>query len=126
MITVTAEAAGHLRSIAAANEGKLPRLSVAGGGCAGFKYEWDLITKEEIDDMADEVLDLDGGGTLVLDGLSLMYLYGAEIKLNSGLFGTTLEVANPQAQAGCGCGESVNFDMDMVEANMHLGFQLPD
>jgi hypothetical protein len=29
----------------------------------------------------------------------------------------------------CGCGESINFDMEMVEDNMALGtqgFQLPD
>lgn len=127
MIKITPEAENHLKSISDSNDGKWPMLSVLGGGCAGFKYDWKLVTKDDIDEMSDEILELENGVTFVLDGMSLMFLYGTELQLKQDLFGTTLEIVNPQAQAGCGCGESVNFDMEMVEANMmNGGFQLPD
>ena len=126
MIKVTADAQEHLKEISESNDGKWPMLSVLGGGCAGFKYDWKLVTETDIDDMSDEVIELDNGATLVIDGMSLMFLFGTELQLNKSLFGTTLEIVNPQAQAGCGCGESVNFDMDMVEANMNGGFKLPE
>lgn len=124
MIKISPEAEQHLKAIQD-SEGKFPKLSVAGGGCAGFKYVWDLITQEQIDEMADEVITLGNGGTFVLDGYSLMFLYGMELTLNKGVFGTTLEINNPQASAGCGCGESVNFDMDAVAANQD-SFRLPE
>ena len=126
MIKVTADAQEHLKEISESNDGKWPMLGVSGGGCAGFKYDWKLVTEADIDDMSDEVIELDNGATLVIDGMSLMFLFGTELQLNKSLFGTTLEIVNPQAQAGCGCGESVNFDMDMVEANMNGGFKLPE
>ncbi|MDA9302547.1 iron-sulfur cluster assembly accessory protein [bacterium] len=128
MIKITEEAEHHLKGIQDANEGKFPRLGVTGGGCAGFKYDWQLVAEGEIDDMVDEVIPLGNGGTLVLDGMSVMFLFGTELQLSKTLFGTTLEIVNPQAQAGCGCGESVNFDMDLVEANMANpgGFKLPE
>jgi len=126
MIKITPEAEDHLKGIQDANEGKFPRLGIAGGGCAGFKYDWQLVAEDDIDDMSDEIIPLSNGSTLVLDGMSIMYLFGTELQLSKTLFGTTLEIVNPQAQAGCGCGESVNFDMDKVAANMDNDFKLPE
>lgn len=126
MIKITPDAETHLKEISDSNDGKWPMLSVLGGGCAGFKYDWKLVTEDEIDVLSDEIIELSNGTTFVIDAMSLMFLFGTELQLKKDLFGTTLEIVNPQAQAGCGCGESVNFDMDMVEANMNKGFQLPD
>jgi hypothetical protein len=36
-----------------------------------------------------------------------------------------LEVVNPSAASSCGCGESINFDMEKVEANQNA-FKLPE
>jgi len=124
MITVTEAAANHLQAISQSNDGKFPKLGIKGGGCAGFSYEWTLITETEIDDMSDEVIELDNGSTLVVDGMSIMYLFGTTLELKQDLFGTTLEVVNPQAQSACGCGESINFDMDAVADNMNK-FNIP-
>jgi iron-sulfur cluster assembly protein len=124
MIDITTEAADHLKRIQDA-EGKYPRLSVAGGGCAGFKYVWELVAADDVNDMIDEQIELSNGGCLVVDGMSMMYLFGTEISLKTGIFGTVLEINSPTAVAGCGCGESVNFDMDAVAANMDQGFTLP-
>ena len=125
MITVTEQAAEHLKKISDSNDGKHPMLSSKGGGCAGFSYDWGLVTMDEIDDMSDEVVELDNGSTLIVDGMSLMYLFGTTLELKQDLFGTTLEVVNPSAQSSCGCGESINFDMDAVEANM-TKLSIPD
>lgn len=126
MIQVSEKAAEHLKGISDSNDGKIPFLAIKGGGCAGFSYDWQLKTQEELDEYSDEILDLDNGATLALDGMSLMYLYGSTIDLKQDLFGTTLDIQTPAAQSACGCGESVNFDMDMVEANMNQGFNLPN
>ena len=125
MITVTEQAAEHLKKISDSNDGKHPMLSIKGGGCAGFSYDWGLVTMDEIDDMSDEVVELDNGSTLIVDGMSLMYVFGTTLELKQDLFGTTLEVVNPSAQSSCGCGESINFDMDAVEANM-TKLSIPD
>lgn len=125
MIEVTNEAADHLKSISDANDGKLPFLGVKGGGCAGFSYDWQLKTKEELDETADEVLQLYNGSEMVIDGYSVMYLFGSVLDLKKDLFGTTLDIQTPAAQSACGCGESVNFDMDMVSANMG-NFNIPE
>ena len=116
MITVTNDAADHLKSISE-GQSKLIRLGINGGGCAGFSYTWDLIEESDIDQYSDEIIDLENGGKLILDGMSVMYLYGSTVQLKKDVFGTVLEVSTPAAQSACGCGESVSFDMDMIEAN---------
>lgn len=129
MITVTDSAAEHLKSISD-EQGKIIRLGIKGGGCAGFSYTWDLIDKSEIDDSSDEVINLSNGGVLVLDGTSVMYLFGSTVEFKKDVFGAVLDVQTPAAQSACGCGESVNFDMDMVEANQaafdDASFNMPD
>lgn len=122
MITVTEEAKAHLTKVYE-QDGKFPKLGVAGGGCAGFKYVWDTVDAPEEGDIK---IDLNNGAQLIVDSMSLMFLIGTEISLNTGVFGTQLEITNPSAKAGCGCGESINFDMDMVSNNSDLGFQLPN
>ena len=44
-----------------------------GGGCSGFSYDWQLI-EEELDD--DEKFPLDNDHSLLVDGMSLLYLAG--------------------------------------------------
>lgn len=112
MIKVTTDAEQHLTRIYEA-EGKYPKLTIAGGGCAGFQYEWSVVAEEDIDLMSDEVLEL-ANTKFILDGMSLMYLYGSTVDYKTGISGSYLEVISPAAASACGCGESVNFDMDMI------------
>jgi iron-sulfur cluster insertion protein len=116
MIRITEGAEQHLANIYK-NEGKYPKLSISGGGCAGFQYDWSLVAENEIDDMSDEVVDLTGT-KFILDGMSLMYLYGSTIDYKTGIAGSYLEVTSPAASSACGCGESVAFDMDMINDQM--------
>jgi iron-sulfur cluster assembly protein len=121
MITVTEGAKEHLKNIAIDN-GKSPKLGVRGGGCAGFSYDWGLVSDDEV--LKDDETIYFEGGKLVLDGASIMFLFGSTIDLKKNVFGTVLEITTPAAQSSCGCGESINFDMDQVEANS-ASFQLP-
>ena len=81
---------------------KYVRLEVKGGGCAGFKYEWSFDDNKSNDDEFVEYEDF----TLLLDKASLMYLAGMTIEYRKEIFGSFLELKNPNAKSTCGCGES--------------------
>jgi iron-sulfur cluster insertion protein len=77
------------------------RLSVDGGGCAGFSYRFALGEPEE----GDEVASTDGV-SLVVDPVSLDLLQGSEVDYVEELGGASFKVTNPNAASGCGCGSS--------------------
>ena len=77
------------------------RLSVDGGGCAGFSYKFELGEIEEGDSTA-----LTDGVTLVVDPVSLGLLDGSQVDFVEDLGGSAFKVTNPNAASGCGCGTS--------------------
>ena len=87
-------------------------LNIKGGGCAGFEYEWGLLSVEEVEDES-EVLNA-GTGKLVIAPHSLMFLVGTVIDYKKDIMGSMFNIQNPNAQSSCGCGISVNFDMDSI------------
>jgi iron-sulfur cluster assembly protein len=125
MIKVTEKAADHLKGISDSNDNKIPVLGLRGGGCAGFSYEWKLKEESELDNKADHVILMDNGCKMAVDSSSIMFLVGTTLELKQDLMGTMLEVVNPSAASSCGCGESINFDMEKVEANQNA-FKLPE
>lgn len=81
------------------------RTLMKGGGCAGFKYEFEL-SKLESDDVATEV----GNGYLaVIDPFSLMYLTEAKLDFKKELMGESFVINNPSVTTTCGCGVSIGF-----------------
>ena len=111
MIDITIKAQEYLTAIAT-GDNEIVKLALEGGGCSGFQYAWNIIEKDVIDERSDEVMTFDSGGGLVIDGMSLMYLFSSEISLDSSIMGTKLIINNPQVKSACGCGESVNIDTD--------------
>jgi iron-sulfur cluster insertion protein len=111
MIEITNKAQEYLTKIAT-GDNEIVKLALEGGGCSGFQYAWNIIDKDTIDEMSDEVMAFDNDGGLVIDGMSLMYLFGSEISLDVSIMGTKLTINNPQVKSSCGCGESVNIDTD--------------
>ena len=109
MITLTEEADVHLSSIITENNFKAIRLSVKGGGCSGFTYDWEPLEKLETE-KEDIILDLDTGH-LILDGMSVLYLAGMEVDYKKDLFGQRLMVENPNVKYMCGCGESFHVEL---------------
>ena len=80
-------------------------LAVLGGGCAGFKYDWQLIKNKEEVSKDDATVEWEGG-RFVVDEISLLYVSGTTIDWKEELFGSQFTVENPNATSGCGCGES--------------------
>jgi iron-sulfur cluster insertion protein len=78
------------------------RISVSGGGCSGFQYDFALDQHDEDGDVAIER----DGARVVIDGMSLMYMLGCEVDYVEDLTGSYFRVTNPNATASCGCGNS--------------------
>jgi iron-sulfur cluster assembly accessory protein len=102
-IALTPAAAARVAAIAA-RQGKTPilRLSVEGGGCAGFQYRFGLADQIEPDDRSTS----QDGVTLVVDEISLDLVRGSAVDFVESLGGAAFQVTNPNAASGCGCGTS--------------------
>ena len=102
--TVTERAFARLAEIGAAKDGKALRVAVEGGGCSGFQYEIDLDTK------SDDDLVLEGQGeSVIVDSISLPFLYNATIDFSEELIGARFVINNPNATSSCGCGTSFSI-----------------
>jgi iron-sulfur cluster insertion protein len=101
-IQLTAAAAKRVAAIAA-RQHKAPilRLSVDGGGCAGFTYKFELGEVEEGDAVAETE-----GVQLIVDPVSLDLVEGSAVDFVEDLGGSAFRVTNPNAASGCGCGSS--------------------
>lgn len=91
------------RILAKEPEGTVLRISVAGGGCSGFQYEYNLVQEKPASD--DTVL-AKGDATVLIDAMSLEFMGGAEIDFVDDLIGQAFQIKNPNAVASCGCGTS--------------------
>jgi iron-sulfur cluster assembly protein len=107
MITISDKALNHLLELMV-NQGITPdthhlRVGVIGGGCSGLSYKMDF---DDVMDITDEIVELDGGLKVAIDRKSLLYLFGTELDYSDGLNGKGFTWANPSASRTCGCGES--------------------
>lgn len=103
-LTVSDAALGRIRELIheEANPALKLRVSVEGGGCSGFQYDFRFDDTQAEDDF---VLDRDGVGLLV-DPLSMQFLEGAEVDYVEKLAGAHFVIRNPNAKTTCGCGSS--------------------
>lgn len=102
-VLVTDRAAARIKEILAdeAPDTKL-RVSVLGGGCSGFSYDFGFDVTAQPDDL---VIARDGA-TVLIDPVSLPYLAGSQIDFVDELIGSAFKITNPNATASCGCGTS--------------------
>ncbi len=102
-IALTPAAAARVAAIAE-RQGKAPilRLSVEGGGCAGFSYRFGLADEVESDDLVAG----ESGVTLVVDPMTHDLVKGGAVDYVESLGGAAFQVRNPNAASGCGCGSS--------------------
>ena len=84
-------------------EGTVLRISVAGGGCSGFQYEYNLVQEKP---GSDDVVLQTGDATVLIDQMSLEFMGGSEIDFVDDLIGQAFQIRNPNAVASCGCGTS--------------------
>lgn len=105
-VKVTERAARRIAEILASEPaGTAFRVGVAGGGCSGFQYTFDLVTEREPDDLVIE----SESATVLIDAVSLPYMAGSTIDYVNDLIGASFQVKNPQATAACGCGTSFSI-----------------
>jgi iron-sulfur cluster insertion protein len=102
-IILTASAAKRIKVLnAQAGTDKMFRVTVNGGGCSGFQYEFNLD-----DQLADDDLTFERDGSiLVTDETSLDLIAGSEVDFVDDLMGAYFQVRNPNAVSSCGCGTS--------------------
>ena len=81
------------------------RISVTGGGCAGFQYGFSLDDKLEGNDL---VLKNENA-IIVIDNLSADLLFGAEVDWIESLEGNHFSIGIPHATASCSCGSSFSI-----------------
>ena len=102
-IALTPAAAARVAAIAE-RQGKpaILRLSVEGGGCAGFSYRFGLAESIEQGDLSAQ----QDGVTLVVDEMTHDLVRGGAVDFVESLGGAHFQVTNPNAASGCGCGSS--------------------
>ena len=105
-VELTPSAAARVAAIAS-KQGKpaILRLSVDGGGCAGFQYKFGLADAVESDDTIAE----QDGVRLVVDSVSLDLVRGSAVDFVENMGGASFRVTNPNAASGCGCGTSFSI-----------------
>ena len=77
---------------------KFFRISVKGGGCSGFKYDFSFDNKTSDDDII--------FGKAIIDKSSLDIISGSIIDFKIEMIGESFVIENPQASSSCGCGLS--------------------
>ena len=77
---------------------KFFRISVKGGGCSGFKYDFSFDNKINNKDIV--------FGKAVIDSTSLDIISGSTIDFKKEMIGESFVINNPKASSSCGCGLS--------------------
>ena len=74
------------------------RITVQGGGCSGFKYNFSFDNNIEKDDIVFK--------KTIIDKASLEIINGSVIDFKKEMIGESFVINNPKASASCGCGLS--------------------
>ena len=74
------------------------RISVKGGGCSGFKYDFSFDNKINKEDIL--------FGKAVIDNTSLDIISGSIVDFKKEMIGESFVITNPKASSSCGCGLS--------------------
>ena len=94
----TNSAKNQIEKITKSEGKKYFRISVQGGGCSGFKYNFSFDDKIEKDDVLFD--------KAVIDKQSLDIIAGSTVDFKKEMIGETFSIDNPKASASCGCGLS--------------------
>jgi iron-sulfur cluster assembly protein len=108
-ITLTEKAAAKVGELLGGQEDSADqalRVAVRGGGCSGFQYAL-AFDQAKTDDHVFEVGDV----SVVVDKVSMQFVFGSEVDYVEGLQGD-----NPNVVAACGCGSSFQVKEDAAES----------
>ena len=74
------------------------RITVQGGGCSGFKYNFGFDKNKNDDDIV--------FNNVIIDKASLDIISGSIVDFKKEMIGESFTIDNPKATASCGCGLS--------------------
>ena len=97
-LNFTDQALNQINLITKGEEKKYFRITVQGGGCSGFKYNFGFDSKSNIDDII--------FGKAIIDKSSLDIISGSVVDFKKEMIGESFVIDNPKATASCGCGLS--------------------
>jgi len=97
-LNFTNHALNQINLITRGNEKKYFRITVQGGGCSGFKYNFGFDSKMNKDDIL--------FGKTIIDKSSLDIISGSVVDFKKEMIGESFVIDNPKATASCGCGLS--------------------
>jgi iron-sulfur cluster assembly protein len=110
-VTVTDQAAEKIRELVASNDAEQSlRVAVKGGGCSGFQYALALDSRKDDDHVFEH-----NGVSVVVDKVSMQFVFGSQVDYVDGLQGAGFTVNNPNVVAACGCGSSFQVREDAAE-----------
>ena len=104
-IEITKNAQNHIADVIKNDKKRYFRITVLGGGCAGFQYQFDFDNNKNDDDFlfkAEKIL-------VLIDSTSLELIKGSKIDYVNELIGSSFKITNPQASSSCGCGTSFSI-----------------
>ncbi len=104
-IEITNNAQKHIASVLKKDSASYFRITVLGGGCAGFQYKFDFENQKN----ADDVLIKEKKINVVIDETSLELIKNSKIDYVHELIGSSFKIINPQASSSCGCGTSFSI-----------------
>ena len=104
-IEVTENAQKYIKKILSSEKSNFFRITVLGGGCAGFQYKFDFSQKANEDDIIYEYKN----AKVLIDKTSIEFIKGSKIDYVNELIGSSFKISNPQASSSCGCGTSFSI-----------------
>ena len=104
-IEITNNAQEHIATVLKKDSAKYFRITVLGGGCAGFQYKFDFENLKNEDDILihNEKIDV------IIDQTSMELIQNSKIDYVHELIGSSFKITNPQATSSCGCGTSFSI-----------------
>jgi iron-sulfur cluster assembly accessory protein len=100
-IDFTKEALDEINKIIRTSKKKYFRITVKGGGCSGFKYNFGFDQDSNVDDV---IFD-----NAIIDKASLEIIAGSVVDFKKEMIGESFVINNPKATASCGCGLSFSI-----------------
>ena len=104
-IEISKSAQTQIESLLPLHKANFFRISVNGGGCAGFQYKFDFENQKNNDDYLIKTDKIN----VLIDLGSLRLLKGSKLDYTKELIGSAFKIINPQATSSCGCGTSFSI-----------------
>ncbi|MDC1023003.1 iron-sulfur cluster assembly accessory protein [Alphaproteobacteria bacterium] len=99
------DASNRIKTLLKSEDSSYFRISVLGGGCSGFQYDFSFASFPNEDDLVFN----ENGINYLIDKTSIDFLEGSTLEYISELAGAYFKIENPNATANCGCGTSFSI-----------------